>query len=113
LGTALAAFARRSVDLDTALDLGWVAAATFGLGTLWILVLRDRGSGLSLPARVLSTAGLLLGMGAAARWIWFMAKAGHAYEASTWIVWGLLTGGPLLVAGARLVGLWAGTRRDS
>ena len=105
LGTAMAAVAGGAVDWAIAVLIGWVLAGVLGITALWVVVLRDGGAGLRLGSRLVLAVGLLLGMAAAARWIWVMGANGHRYGAVTWAVWILLLGGPLVVASFRLAQL--------
>ena len=67
-------------------------------------------AGLSLGSRLVLALGLLLGMAAAARWVWVMGANGVRYGPATWTVWLLLLGGPLVVASSRLAQLWRSLR---
>jgi hypothetical protein len=101
----MASLASGAFDWDTALLIGWVLAAALGLGALWVVVLSDGGAGFNLGKRLLLAVGVLPGIVAAAHWLWMMGTSGHRYEAATWCVWLVLLGGPLVVAGLRLLQL--------
>jgi hypothetical protein len=107
LGTAMAAVSGGAVDWAIAVLIGWVLAGLLGISALWVVVLSDGAARLSPGSRVVLTVGLLLGMAAAARWIWVMGTNGDRYGAATWTVWLLLLGGPVVVASFRLVQLWS------
>jgi hypothetical protein len=102
LGVLMASVAGGAIDWDTALLLAWVLAAALGLAALWAVVLSDGGPGLHPGTRLVLALGLLLGMVAAARWLWVMGTGAHSYEAATWAVWLVFLGGPFLVASLRL-----------
>jgi hypothetical protein len=106
LGTVIAAFAGGAIDWATAGLIAWVLAGAVGIAALWVVVLDDGAARLGRGARLRLAVGLLLGMAAAAWWLWWMCTSEHRIEASTWTVWLLLLGGPLVVAGIRLVELW-------
>ena len=106
LGTAMATVAGGALDWAAAVLIGLVLAGVLGITALWVVVLSDGGAGLSLGSRLLLAAGLLLGIAAAARWIWVMGTNEHRYGAETWTLWLVLLGGPLVVASLRLAQLW-------
>ena len=110
LGTVMAAVAGGGIDWATAALIGWVLAGVLGIAALWAVVLRDGAAGLSLGSRLVLALGLLLGMAAAARWVWVMGANGVRYGPATWTVWLLLLGGPLVVASSRLAQLWRSLR---
>jgi hypothetical protein len=74
--------------------LGWVAAAGVGVLALWLVTLAEEPATLrQSPIRWFLAAGLLIGLIAAARWLWVMGVGGHSYGTQTWVVWlGLLVG---------------------
>jgi hypothetical protein len=113
LGTAIAAVARGEIDQATAGLIGWLLAGVLGNAALWVVVLSDRAVRCGPAGRFVLVVGLLLGMGAAARWLWVMGSGGHRYEAVTWIVWLVLLGGPLVVASFRLAQLLSSLRDGS
>jgi hypothetical protein len=106
LGTVLAAASGGAIHLATATLIAWALAGAAGIAALWVAVLSDGTAGNGPRARLTLTLGLLLGMAAAARWVWVMCTSGHRYGAVTWAVWLALLGGPLVVAGFRLAQLW-------
>ena len=87
-----------------------MCAASAGVVALWAIVLND---GVRLPwrSRIAITLGLLLGMVSAVRWLSSMMGR-HSYGASTWAVWIVLLGGPLVVGSLRLVQLWISPQRN-
>jgi hypothetical protein len=107
LGTAMATVAGGALDWATGLLIGWVLAGVLGITALWVVVLSDGGGDLSLGSRLVLAVGLLLGMAAAARWIWVMGTNGHRYGAAAWTVWLVLLGGPFVIASLRLTQLWS------
>ena len=110
LGTAMAAVAGGAVDRATVVLIGWVLAGVLGIAALWVVVLSDGAARLGRGGRLVLAVGLLLGIAAAARWLWVMGTGGHRYGAATWTVWLLLLGGPIVVASFRLVQLWSSLR---
>lgn len=110
LGTVFAIAAGGAMDRPTAMLIVWALAGTVGIAALWVAVLNDGAARLSQGARVVLSVGLLLGIVAAARWLWVMSTSGHRYGAATWGVWLVLLGGPLVVAAFRLVQLWISPR---
>jgi hypothetical protein len=111
-GTAMATVAGGTLDWATAVLVGWALAGVLGIVALWVAVIGDGGAGLRRGSRLTLAVGLLLGMAAAARWIWVMGTNVHRYGAATWTVWLVLLGGPFVVAGVRLVQLGS-RRRDA
>ena len=107
LGTAMATVASGALDWATGLLIGWVLAGVLGISALWVAVLSDGAARFSPGSRLVLGVGLLLGIAAAARWIWVMGTNGHRYGAATWIVWLVLLGGPLVIASLRLAQLWS------
>jgi hypothetical protein len=83
----------------TGLVLAWVAAAGLGVFALWVVVLAEPLATVrQAAARWWLTAGLLLGLLAAGRWLWVMTTGGHTYGPLTWAVWLALLVGPLVLA---------------
>ena len=105
LGLLMGSVAGAAFDWSTALLLGWVLASALGLAALWAVVLSDGGVGLIGGIRLVLSAGLLLGIAAASRWIWIMGTSAHPYGAATWAVWLVCLGGPIVVASLRLAQL--------
>ena len=110
-GTGFAAFAAGSLDQPTALLIAWALAGVVGIAALWVVVLCDGPVGLRPTARPVLTIGMLLGMAAAVRWLWWMFARGHMTDPAGWAVWLVLLGGPLVVAGLRLAQMWGSRRR--
>jgi hypothetical protein len=110
LGTVMAAVASGAVDRATAVLIGWLLAGALGIAALWVVVLSDGAARIGRGARLVLAVGLLLGMAAAARWLWVMGTSGHRYDTATWTVWLLLLSGPLVVASVRLAQLWRSLR---
>ena len=113
LGTVLADMAGGAIDRGTAGLILWALAGAVGIMALWVVVLNDGAAGLNQATRLALTVGLLLGIASGARWLWEMSKSVHKYEATTWAVWLVLLGGPLLVATLRLVQLWKSPQNDA
>jgi hypothetical protein len=110
LGTALAVVASGVIDQSSVALIGCVVAGVIGVGALWAVVLSDGALRYDRVNRFVIAGGLLLGIIAAARWLWVMGSSGHRYGSVTWIVWLLLLSGPLIVASFRLVELWSSFR---
>jgi hypothetical protein len=110
LGIAMAAVAGGAIDRATAVLIGWALGGTLGMVALWVVVLSDGAARLRHRSRLLLAVGLLLGIAAAMRWLWEMGTSGHRYGATTWTVWLLLLGGPIVVASSRLAQLWSSLR---
>ena len=72
LGTAMAAVAGGAVDRATVVLIGWVLAGVLGIAALWVVVLSDGAARLGRGGRLVLAVGLLLGIAAAARWLWVM-----------------------------------------
>jgi hypothetical protein len=117
LGVATSAVAGGAINLATAMLIGWALGGALGgalgIAALWVAVLSDGGANLGQPSRLVLAIGLVLGMAVAARWLWVMGTNGHRYEATTWAVWVLLLGGPVVVACLRLTQLWSSARDGS
>lgn len=111
LGMVIAAFAGGGLDWPTALLIGWALAGAVGIAALWVVFLSNDVARLGGGTRLVLTVGLLLGIAAATRWLWTTSTSGHRYGATTWGVWLVLLGGPLVVSALRLVQLWS-PRRD-
>ena len=76
----------------------WVAAAVVGLLALWIAVLAESPAALrAAPGRWWLAAGLLVGVMAAAPWLWPFPRAAPGYGPTTWAVWIALLGGPIVL----------------
>ena len=90
---------------SAAMLLGWVMAAGVGVMALWVTVLASPATLKQSHKRWWLVAGLLVGLLAAARWLWLMAGRGHNYDLLTWGVWFGLLGGPLLLGSYYLVRL--------
>jgi hypothetical protein len=89
---------------STGMVLAWVAAAAVGVLALWVVVLEEPAAALKqAPARRWLTAGLLIGLLAAGRWLWAMAAGGHSYGTLTWAVWLVLLAGPCVLGSYYLV----------
>jgi len=117
LGTAVVApghsAAERWSDVSsTGAILVWIAAAAVGVLALWIVVLAEPDVTSRQPgARWALTAGLLIGVIAAARWLGMMATSRHHYEVSTWAFWLAMLLGPIVVAFYYVVALVRDTWR--
>ena len=113
LGVATSAVAGGAINLPTAMLIGWALGGALGIAALWVAVLSDGGANLGQPSRLVLAVGLVLGIAVAGRWLWVMGTNGHRYEATTWTVWVLLLGGPVVVACFRLAQLLSSVRDGS
>ena len=110
VGMGFAEVARGAMDWALNEQIFWALAAAAGVVALWAIVLND-GARLPWRSRIAITLGLLLGMVSAVRWLSSMMGR-HSYGASTWAVWIVLLGGPLVVGSLRLVQLWISPQRN-
>jgi hypothetical protein len=109
LGAALVDHRRSGAErwatvATTGTILLWVAAAAAGVLALWVAVLAGPGTDFSQTRlRWWLVAGLMLGLFAAARWLWTLASIGRSYDALTWARWLGLLAGPLVLGGYYVV----------
>ena len=107
LAMVLAEIAGGAIDWARAGQIFWALAGAAGIVGLWVVVLNDGAGRLGPGARLALTGVLLLGIVSGVRWLAKMAMSGHRYEATTWAVWILLLGGPIVVASLRSVQIWS------
>ena len=109
-GMVMAEIAGGTMDWALAGQIFWALAGVAGVAALWVVVLGNGSARLAGNSRLAITAGLLLGILSAVRWLWWASTSGHRYDAATWAVWLALLAGPLLVASTRLTQLWSPSR---
>ena len=105
LGVVFSIIVSGTVDRMTSILLVWVTAATLGSAALVVVVLLDGARRVSAWGRLLLASGLLLGVAGAGRFLWTSWTSGYRYGALSWVVWLYLLGGPVVIAGLRLVQL--------
>ena len=105
LGVVVAMITNGAIDRMTATLVVWVTAATLGSASLVVVVLLDEARRVSAWGRLVLASGLLLGVAGAGRLLWTSWTSRYRYGALSWVVWLYLLGGPVVIAGLRLVQL--------